>query len=156
MWDLVLLYTHVGRFTLSWMSLWWGEWCWRPTWQKSCSGWKNRINWRRRRLDFPWWKFASDCVLQAGFTAAPTRAISSIKNMNIPQQIKDIKLPDLPQAIKDLKMWSSPVKLSSTGYCTAARATMHFNYHQCGFWFIFQPVLNSLFIQFYCMFPLLF
>ena len=43
--------------------------------------------------------------LQAGFSAAPTRAISSIKNMNIPQQIKDIKLPDLPQAIKDLKMW---------------------------------------------------
>ena len=42
--------------------------------------------------------------LQAGFSAAPTRAISSIKNMNIPQQIKDIKLPDLPQAIKDLKM----------------------------------------------------
>ena len=41
---------------------------------------------------------------EAGFSAAPTRAISSIKNMNIPQQIKDIKLPDLPQAIKDLKM----------------------------------------------------
>merc|ERR1719402_1828771 len=33
---------------------------------------------------------------EAGFSAAPTRAISSIKNMNIPQQIKDIKLPDLP------------------------------------------------------------
>ena len=28
------------------------------------------------------------CV-QAGFSAAPTRAISSIKNMNIPQQIKE-------------------------------------------------------------------
>jgi len=41
---------------------------------------------------------------EAGFSAAPTRAISSIKNMNITQQIKDIKLPDLPQAIKDLKM----------------------------------------------------
>ena len=41
---------------------------------------------------------------EAGFTAAPTRAISAVKNMNIPQQIKDIKLPDLPQAIKDLKM----------------------------------------------------
>ena len=38
---------------------------------------------------------------EAGFAAAPTRAISAVKNMNIPQQIKDIKLP---QAIKDLKM----------------------------------------------------
>jgi hypothetical protein len=28
-----------------------------------------------------------------------------VKNMNLPQQIKDIKLPDLPQAIKDLKFW---------------------------------------------------
>ena len=43
-------------------------------------------------------------LLQAGFSAAPTRAISSLKSINIPQQIKDIKLPDLPQAIKDLKM----------------------------------------------------
>merc|ERR1712079_211253 len=41
---------------------------------------------------------------EAGFTAAPTRAISSLKSINLPQQIKDIKLPDLPQAIKDLKM----------------------------------------------------
>ena len=38
-------------------------------------------------------------------SAAPTRAISAVKNMNIPQQIKDIKLPELPQAIKDLKLW---------------------------------------------------
>jgi len=38
---------------------------------------------------------------EAGFSAAPTRAISAVKNMNIPQQIKDIKIP---QAIKDLKM----------------------------------------------------
>lgn len=42
------------------------------------------------------------CV-QAGITAAPARAVSAVKNMNIPQQIKDMKLPDLPQAIKDLK-----------------------------------------------------
>ena len=43
-------------------------------------------------------------LLQAGLSAAPTRAISAVKNMNIPQQIKDIKLPELPQAIKDLKL----------------------------------------------------
>jgi AP-3 complex subunit sigma len=30
--------------------------------------------------------------------------LSAVKNMNIPQQIKDIKLPELPQAIKDLKL----------------------------------------------------
>ena len=42
--------------------------------------------------------------LQAGLSAAPTRAISAVKNMNIPQQIKEIKLPELPQAIKDLKL----------------------------------------------------
>jgi len=41
--------------------------------------------------------------LQAGITAAPARAVSAVKNMNLSQQIKDIKLPDLPQAIKDLK-----------------------------------------------------
>ncbi|XP_050305817.1 AP-3 complex subunit sigma-2 isoform X2 [Anthonomus grandis grandis] len=40
---------------------------------------------------------------EAGISAAPARAVSAVKNMNIPQQIKDIKLPDLPQAIKDLK-----------------------------------------------------
>nr|CAD7263327.1 unnamed protein product [Timema shepardi] len=42
-------------------------------------------------------------LLHAGIAAAPARAVSAVKNMNIPQQIKDIKLPDLPQAIKDLK-----------------------------------------------------
>ena len=42
---------------------------------------------------------------QAGLSAAPARAVSAVKSMNIPQQIKDIKLPDLPQAIKDLKFW---------------------------------------------------
>ena len=42
---------------------------------------------------------------QAGLSAAPTRAISAVKNISIPQQIKDIKLPELPQAIKDLKLW---------------------------------------------------
>jgi len=40
---------------------------------------------------------------QAGISAAPTRALSAVKNMNLPQQIKD-KLPELPQAIKDLKL----------------------------------------------------
>ncbi|XP_059469044.1 AP-3 complex subunit sigma-2 isoform X1 [Neocloeon triangulifer] len=40
---------------------------------------------------------------EAGITAAPARAVSAVKNMNLSQQIKDIKLPDLPQAIKDLK-----------------------------------------------------
>lgn len=38
--------------------------------------------------------------LQAGLSAAPARAVSAVKSMNIPQQIKDMKLPDLPQAIK--------------------------------------------------------
>jgi AP-3 complex subunit sigma len=40
---------------------------------------------------------------EAGISAAPGRAVSAVKSMNIPQQIKDLKLPDLPQAIKDLK-----------------------------------------------------
>jgi len=35
-------------------------------------------------------------VLQAGIAAAPARAVSAVKEMNIPQRIKDIKLPDLP------------------------------------------------------------
>lgn len=43
--------------------------------------------------------------LQAGLAAAPARAVSAVKNMNLPQQIKDIKLPDLPAAIKELKFW---------------------------------------------------
>jgi len=47
--------------------------------------------------------FPSVWCVQAGITAAPARAVSAVKNMNIPQQIKDMKLPDLPQAIKDLK-----------------------------------------------------
>jgi len=33
---------------------------------------------------------------EAGLAAAPARAVSAVKNMNIPQQIKDIRLPDLP------------------------------------------------------------
>ncbi|XP_037799874.1 LOW QUALITY PROTEIN: AP-3 complex subunit sigma-2-like [Penaeus monodon] len=41
--------------------------------------------------------------IRAGLAAAPARAVSAVKNMNLPQQIKDIKLPDLPAAIKDLK-----------------------------------------------------
>lgn len=46
---------------------------------------------------------APSSVLRAGLAAAPARAVSAVKNMNLPQQIKDIKLPDLPAAIKDLK-----------------------------------------------------
>lgn len=33
---------------------------------------------------------------EAGISAAPARAVSAVKEMNIPQRIKDIKLPDLP------------------------------------------------------------
>lgn len=40
--------------------------------------------------------------LQAGISAAPARAVSAVKEMNIPQKIKDIKLPDLP-SIGNLK-----------------------------------------------------
>lgn len=32
---------------------------------------------------------------EAGIVAAPARAVSAVKNMNIPQQIKDLKLADL-------------------------------------------------------------
>lgn len=39
-------------------------------------------------------------VFQAGLSAAPARAVSAVKSMNLPQQIRDMKLPDLPQAIK--------------------------------------------------------
>lgn len=42
-------------------------------------------------------------IVQAGIAGAPSRAVSAMKNMNIPQQLKDMKLPDLPQAIKELK-----------------------------------------------------
>lgn len=33
---------------------------------------------------------------EAGISSAPARAVSAVKNMNLPQQIKEIKLPDLP------------------------------------------------------------
>ncbi|XP_074601021.1 AP-3 complex subunit sigma-2 or [Brevipalpus obovatus] len=39
---------------------------------------------------------------EAGLATAPARAVSAVKNMNIPQQIKDMKLPDLPN-ISNLK-----------------------------------------------------
>jgi AP-3 complex subunit sigma len=39
---------------------------------------------------------------EAGLSAAPARAVSAVKEMNIPQRIKDIKLPDLP-SIGNLK-----------------------------------------------------
>lgn len=41
-------------------------------------------------------------VLVAGIAAAPARAVSAVKDMNIPQKIKDMKLPDLP-SIGNLK-----------------------------------------------------
>lgn len=38
---------------------------------------------------------------EAGISAAGiSTAVSAVKSMNIPQQLKDMKLPDLPQAIK--------------------------------------------------------
>lgn len=40
---------------------------------------------------------------EAGISAAPARAVSAVKNMNIPQQIKDLKLPDLPSKIASFK-----------------------------------------------------
>ncbi|CAG5133345.1 unnamed protein product [Candidula unifasciata] len=39
---------------------------------------------------------------EAGLLAAPAKAMSAMKEMNIPQKIKDIKLPDLP-SISSLK-----------------------------------------------------
>uniref|UniRef100_A0A1I7ZLS8 Clat_adaptor_s domain-containing protein n=1 Tax=Steinernema glaseri TaxID=37863 RepID=A0A1I7ZLS8_9BILA len=33
---------------------------------------------------------------EVGIAAAPARAVSAVKNINIPQQFKDLKLPDLP------------------------------------------------------------
>uniref|UniRef100_A0A0B7AGB3 AP complex mu/sigma subunit domain-containing protein n=2 Tax=Arion vulgaris TaxID=1028688 RepID=A0A0B7AGB3_9EUPU len=39
---------------------------------------------------------------EAGLSAAPGRAVSAMKEMNIPQKIKDIKLPDL-SSISSLK-----------------------------------------------------
>lgn len=53
---------------------------------------------------------------EAGISAAPARAVSAVKSMNIPQQIKDIKLPDLPQAIKDLKFWPGQTSSSSSTF----------------------------------------
>jgi hypothetical protein len=47
---------------------------------------------------------AQSFSFQAGISAAPARAMTAVKNMNLPQQLKDIKLPELPQAIKDLKL----------------------------------------------------
>lgn len=33
--------------------------------------------------------------VQMGISAAPARAVSAVKNMNLSQQLRDIKLPDL-------------------------------------------------------------
>uniref|UniRef100_A0A914I8T3 AP complex mu/sigma subunit domain-containing protein n=1 Tax=Globodera rostochiensis TaxID=31243 RepID=A0A914I8T3_GLORO len=40
---------------------------------------------------------------EAGIAAAPARAVSAVKNMNISQQIKDLKLPGLPSKIANFK-----------------------------------------------------
>jgi len=40
---------------------------------------------------------------EAGLSAAPARAVSAVKAMNLPQQLKDMRLPDLPHAIQGLK-----------------------------------------------------
>lgn len=38
----------------------------------------------------------ANCLsVQMGITAAPARAVSAVKNMNLSQQLRDIKLPDL-------------------------------------------------------------
>jgi len=49
---------------------------------------------------------AIDSILnfQAGISAAPSKALSKVKNMNLGQQLKDIKLPEM---IKDLKISGS-------------------------------------------------
>ncbi|PAA87511.1 hypothetical protein BOX15_Mlig019201g1, partial [Macrostomum lignano] len=33
---------------------------------------------------------------EAGFSTAPARAVSAVKDMNLPQKIKDMKMPDMP------------------------------------------------------------
>lgn len=38
----------------------------------------------------------SEGRMSAGISAAPARAVSAVKDMNIPQKFKDMKLPDLP------------------------------------------------------------
>ncbi|VDI21978.1 AP-3 complex subunit sigma, partial [Mytilus galloprovincialis] len=38
----------------------------------------------------------SEGRMGAGISAAPARAVSAVKDMNIPQKFKDMKLPDLP------------------------------------------------------------
>ena len=53
------------------------------------------MKWKMKKTTFPF--------SQAGLAAAPARAVSAVKSMNLPQQIKDIRLPDLPNAINNLK-----------------------------------------------------
>lgn len=59
---------------------------------------KQEVSWRFNCNFLVYGLFWS--ISQAGLSAAPARAVSAVKSMNIPQQIKDMKLPDLPQAIK--------------------------------------------------------
>lgn len=40
---------------------------------------------------------------EAGISAAPSRAFSTVKSINLPQQIKDMKLLDLSNSIKEFK-----------------------------------------------------
>ncbi|KAL7638459.1 UNVERIFIED_CONTAM: hypothetical protein RMT77_011029 [Armadillidium vulgare] len=55
------------------------------------------------KQESPYYSGPTALTVGAGLAAAPARAVSAVKNMNLPQQIKDIRLPDLPAAIKDLK-----------------------------------------------------
>ncbi|CAH2084211.1 unnamed protein product [Euphydryas editha] len=48
---------------------------------------------------------------EAGISAAPARAVSAVKSMNLPQQLRDMRLPDLPQAIKAYP--ASPVAIAT-------------------------------------------
>lgn len=41
---------------------------------------------------------------EAGLSAAPAAVVHQLKNMNLPQQLKEMKLPDLPQAIKVMRV----------------------------------------------------
>ena len=50
------------------------------------------------------WIFKCDIFLQAGITNAPSRVVSSMREINIQQRLKDIKLPDLP-SIGNLRFW---------------------------------------------------
>jgi len=43
---------------------------------------------------------------EAGLSAAPARAVSAVKSMNLPQQLRDMRLPDLPHAMQGTQVLS--------------------------------------------------